>query len=1158
MPRKSYKYIKLRAKEIIPLAKELINNKDYANLVILENEIGFRKKAAKILKPTLNEIKEFLKNKKNKSIKQKQTISKFPKKETSKTKKIKNENSNFIKEEINFELENNNIGLDLDERLDPSKEIYDKEDIQIHRIRPSSSYLTDTPNSWEPKSEEKGITGFSIEELEKLKWSEKFYYSLDDLIAELKKTGSGKSIDVLPGKLIQPNEIDSGGYIYLFPLKTSAEDIFENAKVNLRIANNKVEGRIAGITLGSKSSIQIRTEKFLGDKTEGGKVFVDDTAMYEVLRDLIGAEIGLKKSTNNQTNSFTSLGLNFEFAEKLINNQFSDLDEYSNELNYGNKEQLNNSQINFIKNTLITDISYLWGPPGTGKTKTLAFLINHLCNKGERTLICSNTNMAVDQVILKCAEEKDNKFVKDGKVVRIGKVSNEDLNSKYFQDVTIEGIAEKRSKELLNQQKVLINKKRKLEKENEELIDIYNVILELDQLRLKQKNFINKVRNAQSEAKSIREDLERLDFQYEELVEKYNVRKAGGGGLRALLGRTPETLKKDIDKNINKANNLKTILNEKKILIKNLLDKNNEIDLKISKINNDLKDYERSEIEYSNKKIKEEINSFSEEIQIIEKEIEDIKQVVINESKVIGTTLTKTYLKASDLNTFDNVIIDEASMCMLPAIFLAGSLATKRIIICGDFSQLSPICKTNNLSIANILGNNIFEIAKVNDLRNPKENFSMLDTQYRMNSQICSLIAPFMYENKLKTGKIDSEKLLDSSIIKSARLTIIDTSTMMPFSSTTNTGSKINPINALVARNLINELNNSDPDFEIGYCVPYKGQDKLLRAITNENLITNITSGTVHSFQGDEKDVIIYDTVEAISNSFVLGKFSIATHRSEEGAKVLNVAISRAKEHLVFIADLSTLDKKLPNNSFLRNVLNECQRHGNVIDSRSIVDLQSISDELSKSYFQPANINFELPKTGHVNEDQFFPLLYNDLDQAKEAIIIFSGFFTPKRIEEIIPILQKRISNGVSVKFVLPSNETNGSFGKSQPEACEKVIKRIRQVGIVVDQRVRLHQKAVLIDSDIVWHGSLNPLSYAGKTLESMMTCRENGVALQLAENLSLKNTSKRNSIKQWAEKENPTCPICGKATIFAKSRYGFYFPCEDKNCKGKVSSRNF
>ena len=194
--------------------------------------------------------------------------------------------------------------------------------------------------------------------------------------------------------------------------------------------------------------------------------------------------------------------------------------------------------------TLPSHTQVILGPPGTGKTKTLAFLINHLCNKGERTLICSNTNMAVDQVILKCAEEKDNKFVKDGKVVRIGKVSNDDLNNKYFQDVTIEGIAEKRSKE------------------NEELIDIYNKFLEADQLKLKQNNFINRGRNAQSEAKSIKEDLDRLNNQYEALVEKYNVRKAGGGGLRALIGRTPETLKKDIDRNNDKASNLNEVLNK--------------------------------------------------------------------------------------------------------------------------------------------------------------------------------------------------------------------------------------------------------------------------------------------------------------------------------------------------------------------------------------------------------------------------------------------------------------------------------------------------------------------------------------------------------------------------------------------------------------------
>ena len=38
------KFIKLRAREIIALAKELISKKDYENLVYLENEIQFRKK----------------------------------------------------------------------------------------------------------------------------------------------------------------------------------------------------------------------------------------------------------------------------------------------------------------------------------------------------------------------------------------------------------------------------------------------------------------------------------------------------------------------------------------------------------------------------------------------------------------------------------------------------------------------------------------------------------------------------------------------------------------------------------------------------------------------------------------------------------------------------------------------------------------------------------------------------------------------------------------------------------------------------------------------------------------------------------------------------------------------------------------------------------
>ena len=71
----------------------------------------------------------------------------------------------------------------------------------------------------------------------------------------------------------------------------------------------------------------------------------------------------------------------------------------------------------------------------------------------------------------------------------------------------------------------------------------------------------------------------------------------------------------------------------------------------------------------------------------------------------------------------------------------------------------------------------------------------------------------------------------------------------------------------------------------------------------------------------DERDLLVYDTVTAQSESNFLGPFLNATKPQDEGAKNLNVAISRAKKSLVVLADLKVLDAQLSNYSFLRDVL---------------------------------------------------------------------------------------------------------------------------------------------------------------------------------------------------------------------------------------------
>lgn len=47
------------------------------------------------------------------------------------------------------------------------------------------------------------------------------------------------------------------------------------------------------------------------------------------------------------------------------------------------------------------DIAYLWGPPGTGKTRTVAHLVHELVERAERVLLAAHTNVATDTALLR-------------------------------------------------------------------------------------------------------------------------------------------------------------------------------------------------------------------------------------------------------------------------------------------------------------------------------------------------------------------------------------------------------------------------------------------------------------------------------------------------------------------------------------------------------------------------------------------------------------------------------------------------------------------------------------------------------------------------------------------------------------------------------------
>lgn len=112
-------------------------------------------------------------------------------------------------------------------------------------------------------------------------------------------------------------------------------------------------------------------------------------------------------------------------------------------------------------------ITFIWGPPGTGKTETLANIAIEHINKGRRVLMLSYSNVSVDGALLRVANKVD---LPKGKVIRYGYPQTKKLiESKYL--TSYKYILHK-NPNLEQEYKNLLEKKKKLKKKSEERIEI--------------------------------------------------------------------------------------------------------------------------------------------------------------------------------------------------------------------------------------------------------------------------------------------------------------------------------------------------------------------------------------------------------------------------------------------------------------------------------------------------------------------------------------------------------------------------------------------------------------------------------------------------------------------------------------------------------------
>jgi hypothetical protein len=133
-------------------------------------------------------------------------------------------------------------------------------------------------------------------------------------------------------------------------------------------------------------------------------------------------------------------------------------------------------------------------------------------------------------------------------------------------------------------------------------------------------------------------------------------------------------------------------------------------------------------------------------------ELARIEKQLAEKARVIGTTLTRTYQGGTTRNRrFEAVIIDEASIAPMPAVYVVASRANECVTIVGDPCQLAPIAKAETETAKTWLKADIFGRRNLTIAAASKGSHGsvLLDTQFRMHP---SISRPLRYESSQSTG----------------------------------------------------------------------------------------------------------------------------------------------------------------------------------------------------------------------------------------------------------------------------------------------------------------------------------------------------------------------------------------------------------------------
>lgn len=484
---------------------------------------------------------------------------------------------------------------------------------------------------------------------------------------------------------------------------------------------------------------------------------------------------------------------------------------------------------------------------------------------------------------------------------------------------------------------------------------------------------------------------------------------------------------------------------------------------------------------------------------------------------VITTTLDSFCKRCFHLipEYIDLELIDESGQ-ILPHNLVSALYRSKKAVIVGDVRQIEPIYNNVNRNFyqnqkaigekfedIKIKENSIQTLANKNtDILNNGENI-ILNDHYRCEKNIINFSNQNVYNNKLNMHvKDDFDKPFLNNMIA------LDVRGKRTKRGKTNEKKNENKIEAEACVQTIKYIKEQDKNnSSIAIITPFKEQKYLLESMLKKEGLADIKVGTVHAFQGQERDYIIFtptfDTLEPKWSVKFIG----------DKCNMLNVAVTRAKKQFIYIGNLNVAEQT---GNYIEKLIRYIKENG-LIYSLYDIDNSALNKNFSERILQILQPEFEVENDNIglyiqqkfekgivLDAKQHYDLLMYTLKNAKNEILIMSPWIRENVINEEFLCEIKRLKEGkCKVKIVF--GYKNGNRNVNGPDEIVNELIRTKSLGFAQEESVRkianelyhllgkenfiyappTHAKVVIVDEKYMFMGSHNWLSNAGKTDEN-------------------------------------------------------------------------